>query len=106
VKFDTWEVRLRNVFFGQLSAEVGIIDYDEINADIAQSEKKCVHKHPFGPGDQNISFNLDMEKRILNVKIISGLNGPSTNSYQFTARRVSPFFSACSARGPSISLME
>ena len=101
----TWKVRLSNVYFVQSSAEVGIIDYDEINADMARSEKKCVHKHLFGRGDHNISFNLDMEKRVLNVKIISGLNGPSTNSYQFTARRVSPFFTRCS-RSLSISLVE
>jgi hypothetical protein len=102
----TWKVRLSNDFFGQSSAEVGIIDYDEINADMAQSEKKCVHKHfiPFGSAD--ISFNLDMEKRTLNVKVInSSRYGSSTNSYQFTARRVSPFF-ACSSPGMSISLVE
>jgi hypothetical protein len=94
----TWKVRLSNDFFVQLSVEVGIIDYDEINADIAQSEKKCVHKHPFGRGDHNISFNLDMEKRTLNVKVNSSRHGSSTNSYQFTARRVSPFFACSSPR--------
>jgi hypothetical protein len=73
---------------------------------MAQSEMKCVHKHYVLPGGSaDISFNLDMEKRTLNVKVISGLNGPSTISYQFTARRVSPFF-ACSSPGLSISLME
>ena len=114
----TWKVRLSSVYFGEFSAEVGIIDYDEINADIAQSEKKCVHKYsvppslvhiykhsvPEGYGD-DISFTLDMEKRTLNVKVInSSRHGSSTNSYQFTARRVSPFF-ACSLPGVSISLV-
>jgi hypothetical protein len=101
----TWKVRLSNVYIGPLSAEVGIIDYDEINADIAQSEKKCVHKHPFGRGDHNISFNLDMEKRVLNVKVNSSYDGFGTYSYQFTARRVSPFF-ACSSPFLRISLVE
>jgi hypothetical protein len=104
----TWKVLLSNVNFGQLSAEVGIIDYDEINADIAQSKKKCVHTH-YVPSSfvsvDDISFNLDMEKRTLNVNVNSSLHGPSTNSYQFTARRVSPFFACCSP-ALSISLVE
>jgi hypothetical protein len=103
----TWKVRLSNVHLGQLSAEVGIIDYDEINADMAQSGKKCVHKHSVPSGCfANIFFNLDMEKRRLNVKVYSGrLDPESTNSYQFTARRVSPFF-ACSSPGLFINLVE
>ena len=103
----TWKVRLSNLdLLGRPSAEVGIIDYDEINADMAQSEKKCVHEYSvlFGFGD-DIYFNLDMEKRTLNVKVNSSRHGSSTNSYQFTARRVSPFF-ACSSRGLIISLVE
>jgi hypothetical protein len=103
----TWKVLLSgsNLYLGSLSVEVGIIDYDEINADIAQSKKKCVHTQsvPFGSAD--ISFNLDMEKRTLNVKVNTDFLGSSTYSYQFTARRVSPFF-ACSSRGLSISLVE
>jgi hypothetical protein len=39
----TWKVQFSNVHcYGKPSAEVGIIDYDEINADIVQSKKKCV----------------------------------------------------------------
>jgi hypothetical protein len=103
----TWKVRLHKVHqLGQPSAEVGIIDYDEINADIAQSEKKCVRKHSVPRVSQNdISFTLDMEKRTLNVKFNSSRRGSSTNSYQFTARRVSPFF-ACSSPSLYISLVE
>ena len=103
----TWKVRLRNLLFGDPTAEVGIIDCDGINAYMAQSKKKCVHKHSVrtGPGD-DISFNLDMEKRTLNVKVInSSLHCSSTNSYQFTARRASPFF-ACNSSFLSISLVE
>jgi hypothetical protein len=102
----TWKVRLLKVIPGKLIAEVGIIDYDEINADMAQSEKKCVHKYSVPPtvGD-DISFTLDMEKRTLNVKVKSSYDGPSTYSYQFTARRVSPFF-ACSSPDLFISLVE
>jgi hypothetical protein len=102
----TWKVRLSNHIYFQSTAEVGIIDYDEINADMAQSKKKCVHSVPLNFGARNdISFNLDMEKRTLNVKVNSSLNGSSTNSYQFTARRVSPFF-AGNSPGMSISLVE
>jgi hypothetical protein len=105
----TWKVRLRYDYLGQSSAEVGIIDYDEINADMAQSEKKCIQKHsvPFG-SLYDISFNLDMEKRTLNVKVVNSsryVSTSTTNSYQFTARRVSPFF-ACSTSFLSISLVE
>ncbi|CAB4043305.1 tripartite motif-containing 45-like [Paramuricea clavata] len=95
----TWGVRLRHNGNSSYSCsvEVGIIDYDEINADIAQSEKKCVHKHSVKTGfADNISLTLDMEKRTLNVKISSDCYGYSTKNYQFTARRVSPFFACCS----------
>jgi hypothetical protein len=96
---------LSNDYFVQLIAEVGIIDYDEINADMARSKKKCVHEYSIPAGYGDISFTLDMEKRTLNVKVRSSYYGPSTNSYQFTARRVSPFF-ACSSPGLIISLVE
>jgi hypothetical protein len=105
----TWKVGLSNDDLDRLSAEVGIIDYDEINADMAQSKKKCVHEHSvplnFGAIRDDISFNLDMEKRTLNVKVNSSRRDSSTNSYQFTARRVSPFF-ACSSPFLRISLVE
>jgi hypothetical protein len=103
----TWKVRLINYNLFQSSAEVGIIDYDEINADISRSEKKCVHKYsvPLTLGD-DISFTLDMEKRTLNhVKVNSDRYDSSTNSYQFTARRVSPFF-ACNSPDLIICLVE
>jgi hypothetical protein len=107
----TWKVRLNNNDLSRLynppSAEVGIIDYDEINADIAKSEKKWVHKRSGQSGlSDDISLTLDMEKRTLNVKVKSRNYGSSTNeNYQFTARRVSPFF-ACSSLYMSISLVE
>jgi hypothetical protein len=95
-------------FFQSSAAEVGIIDYDEINADISRSEKKCVHKYSVSLtlDDDISSFTLDMEKRTLNhVKVNSDRYDSSTNSYQFTARRVSPFF-ACSSSDLLISLVE
>jgi hypothetical protein len=102
----TWKVRLSYNFFGPSSAEVGIIDYDEINANMAQSKKKCVQKYSVKfDSPHEIFFNLDMEKRTLNVKVNSSRRGSSTNSYQFTARRVSPFF-ACSSPSLYISLVE
>jgi hypothetical protein len=103
----TWRVKLFNSYYGQPSAEVGIIDYDDINADIAQSKKKWVHKCSVQGGyGVNISLTLDMGKRTLNVKVDSDYYGScATTNYQFTARRVSPFF-ACSSPGLSISLMK
>jgi hypothetical protein len=102
----TWKVQLSNTYYGQPSAEVGIIDYDEINADIAQSKKKWVHECSVEHGyNDDISLTLDMEKRTLNAKVNSGYYGFSSNDYQFTARRVSPFF-ACSSLYTSISLVE
>jgi hypothetical protein len=106
----TWKVRLNYNYPWHLgnspSSEVGIIDYDEINADIAKSEKKWVHKRSVQSGlSDDISFTLDMEKRTLNVKVNSSRYGSSSDSYQFTARRVSPFF-ACSSLYMSISLVE
>jgi hypothetical protein len=103
----TWKVRLHKVHqLGQPSAEVGIIDYDEINANMAQSKKKCVQKYSVKfDSPHEIFFNLDMEKRTLNVKVNSSRRGSSTNSYQFTARRVSPFF-ACNSPNLSINLVE
>ena len=105
----TWKVKSsHHAIIGNSSAEVGIIDYDEIyNADIVQPKKNCVHKSSVKGGYcDDISLTLDMEKRTLNVKVNSTYSGSSTiNNYQVTARRVSPFF-ACWAPYTSISLVE
>jgi hypothetical protein len=111
----TWKVELNNpgwyddydiYYRTAVASETGIIDYDEINADIAKSEKKWVHKRSVdGECRDTISFTLDMGKRTLNVKVHSYYYGSSTENYQFTARRVSPFF-ACSSPRLSISLVE
>jgi hypothetical protein len=105
----TWKVRLSNdidLDF-RVGGTVGIIDYDEISADIDQSEKKWVHMHSvLGCGsDDIISLTLDMEKRTLNVMVNSDYSDSGTYNYQFTARRVSPFF-ACSSPYMIISLVE
>jgi hypothetical protein len=119
----TWKVQLGNNNYIHLytiipmpqssdSAEVGIIDYDEINANIAQrqTEKKWVHKCSrsvrYDVRGDYVSLTLDMEKRTFNVKVNSRNHGSSTNTnYQFTARRVSPFFACNSPRLP-ITLVE
>jgi hypothetical protein len=89
-----------------IAGEVGIIDYDEINADIAQSEKKWIHNYSVRRGhSDDISLTLDMEKKTLNVMVNSGCYGSCANNYLFTARRVSPFF-ACDSPGVRISLVE
>jgi hypothetical protein len=100
----TWRVQLIN-YAENDNAEVGIIDYDQINADIARSKKKWVHKRSIHCGLNNdISLTLDMEKRTLNVKVNSGYYGSRALAYQFTARRVSPFF-ACGSPYTSINLV-
>jgi ABC-type molybdate transport system substrate-binding protein len=100
----TWRVQLIN-YAAYDNAEVGIIDYDQLNADIARSTKKWVHKISIQCGINNdISLTLDMEKRTLNVKVNSGYYGSRALAYQFTARRVSPFF-ACGSPYTSISLV-
>jgi hypothetical protein len=101
-----WYDDYDNYYCSAVAVETGIIDYDEINADIAKSEKKWVHQRSVDfDCNYNISFTLDMEKRTLNVKVNSDYCGSSTYNYQFTARRVSPFFACCSP-GMSISLVE
>ncbi|CAB4041300.1 tripartite motif-containing 45-like [Paramuricea clavata] len=134
----TWKVRLStnnaydpyndyNYNYSQPSVEVGIIDYDEINAeigqrkgcskqmllnanaDVAQSKKKWVQNCTVQRGHNiDINFTLEMEKRTLNVKVVNPRyrkSGGSGTNYQFTARRVSPFF-ACNSANLSISLVE
>ena len=87
------------------SVEVGIIDYDEINTDIGQSEKKWVRKQSISAIERFVfSFTLDMEKKVLNVQVNSNRHGNYVSNFQFTAGRVSPFFS-CSSPNVSIRLL-
>ena len=105
----TWKVQIiscnqnsnYNSFnYGNHTAEIGILDCDEINADIANSKKKWVYRRSLSYHNRNIneilSLTLDMENRTLNIQC---------NNYQFSARRVSPFF-ACNSPYLSISLVE
>ena len=94
------------------SVEVGIIDCNEINANIAQSKGKWVYTHSVQSGCiGNISLTLDMEKRTLNILVTNTWANRRPNhatiarNYQFTACRVSPFF-ACRSPDLCISLME
>ena len=102
----SWSVEVINDFnmFGGMmgygcslmSIEVGIIDYDEINADIVQCQRSWVHKLPTPAMERVVFFcTLDMEKKTLNVQIDSRQGSRRVN-YQFTACRVSPFF-ACNS---------
>jgi hypothetical protein len=104
----TWKVKLSNdvdLDFW-LGGSVGIIDYDEINADMYKSKKKWVHSHSvLGACSDIISLTLDMEKRTLNVKVNSDYSDSGTYNYHFTARRVSPFFE-CYSPYMIISLVE
>jgi hypothetical protein len=100
----TWEVQLSDPNGDSGYAEVGIIDHDEINADAAGSDKKWVLQHFTSGYEDYVSLTVDMEKRSLNVKVNSGVDDFEEN-YQFTARRISPFF-ACDSPDISFSLVE
>ena len=97
----------RIVFANQSKlVEVGVIDYDEVNADIVQSQKKWVLKQSISANEIiGFGFTLDMEKRALNVQVNSNLcYGIQAFNYRFTACRVTPFFS-CSSPNISIRLI-
>ena len=80
-----------------MPVEVGIIDYDEINADIVQCQRKWVHKLSITAFEKVVFFcTLDMEKKTLNVQVNSRQGSRHAN-YQFTACRVSPFLTCNSA---------
>jgi hypothetical protein len=109
-----WKVQLRNLDKSDVSdkdfipaeCEVGIIDADEINADISQSEKKWVHKHSVQCGHSDVlSLTLDMERKRLNVMVDSNYCYSPNVRLQFTALRVVPFF-ACNSSNVSISIVE
>jgi hypothetical protein len=97
---------LSNSSFSSSDAEVGIIDCHEVNVDAAKSEKKWVLQRRVQISYSDTVFlTLDMEKRSLNVRVNSTYFGSSKQNYQFTARRVSPFF-ACNSPHFSITLVE
>ncbi len=99
--------RYNHYYAVQSSVEVGIIDYNEINANLVQSGKECVYTHSVQSGRiENISLTLDMEKKTLNIQVTRpGMHGTSSKNYQFTAPCVSPFF-ACRSPDLCISLVE
>ena len=106
----TWKVQLNNhdkrgYYDKNSSFEVGIIDHDEINADITISKNKWVFKHAVKHCRSDVlSLTLDMERGRLNIMFDSNrYYGPTV--LRFTARRVLPFF-ACDSPNSSISLVE
>ena len=81
------------------SAEVGIIDYNEINAhdNVDMIQKRWVLQHLLEQRyEDNISLTLDMEKRSLNISVNTGYGSYWDQNFQFTAHRVSPFFASSS----------
>ena len=101
----TWQVQIscqdpnyHSFNYNNAIGEIGIIDCDEINANMAISKKKWVSRYSIGYYNRTeiISLTLDMEERRLFIR---------ENNYQFSARRVSPFF-ACNSPYLSISLVE
>ena len=82
------------------SAEVGIIEYDEVRAYVVGSQKKWVYKLNYRNRNSTIiSLTLNMESR--NLSIMGGF----AINHDFNARRVSPFF-ACSSGDWLIRLMQ
>ena len=99
---DNYGVNILGGNYGGSIAEVGIIDIDEINADIANSQKKWVYQHFAGYDNctETVFLTLDMENRTLETSSNSGVN-----NYQCLADRVVPFFSSNSPQ-LSLSLVE
>ena len=84
--------------------EVGIIDYEEINADIVQCQRKWFLKLPIPAFEKVVFFcTLDMEKKTLNVQVASNREVTRLGNCLFTACRVSPFF-ACYSPNVTIHL--
>ena len=82
--------------------EIGIIDYDVVNAGIT-SNKKWVYRCSVGhhKPSKTLSLTLDMERRALRIRSNCHLK----KNFQFTVPRVMPFFSSSSPR-LSLSLVE
>ena len=106
----TWKIQIsyQESYYGYSHSsafgEIGIIDCNEINADIANNRKKWVYRRSFGyhNGTTEIaSLTVDMERKRLDIQGNSG----SRKTYSFSARRISPFF-ACNSPNLSISLVE
>jgi hypothetical protein len=94
-----WKVQLSSLFL-ITSAEVGIVDCDEINA---RSQKTWVYKRSLTFGNSaNISLTLDLEKRTLSI---TDHDLGTVNNYEFASRRVSPFF-ACHSPYVTIRILE
>ena len=99
----TWNVNLRtNALFltPHSDFQVGIIDCEEINANVSEGKKKWVLSCAQG----NFSLTLNMDKKTLNVNGSNPFRSFSKN-FHFTARRVSPFF-ACDFLDASITLVD
>ena len=107
-----WKVRLCNnggYGYNPCNIEIGIIDYDDINADIANCKNKWVYKRSFGGSScsVNIFVTLNMDKKTM---AIDTQNPPrntqsAVGNYEFSARRVSPFF-ASDSPAVSVTLQE
>ena len=103
----TWKVQLHNPYGISGGAEVGIIDYNEINApvDADLSQKKWVFHHLERGYHDIISLTLDMEERSLSVSVTTEYGEYWDQNCQFAAHRVAPFF-ASSSPNVTISLVE
>ena len=83
-----------------------VLPYPSDKEDIGQSKKKWVQECSVTTYNfSDISFTLDMENKTLKVEDDSRNRGHSVSDYQFTARRVSPFF-ACNSPNMNISLVQ
>lgn len=88
--------------YNNYTSEIGVIDCDDINGDIANSKKKWVYRSSIGyhrHTTEILSLTLDKENGTLNIQ--TDINSGVSN-YQFCARRVSPFF-ACNSPNLCIS---
>ena len=100
----TWKVSISKSHSFGSNCEVGVFDYEEINADAPKSKNKWVLSCKVLHGG-SISLTVDMDKKTLKIIINSDRYDPCDKDYQFVARRVSPFF-ACQSPALSINLKE
>ena len=96
-----WKVELSNTActgYTPRNVETGIIDYDDINADIASCENKWVYERTFNEqaATVDVFVTLNMDKKTVYFETQKFSNNPKSAAghYQFTASRVSPFFAS------------
>ena len=104
VQIESYKNLCGNYYSNNYTSEIGVIDCDDINGDIANSKKKWVYRYSYtyrSRATEILSLTLDKENGTLDIQAESN---SGVSNYRLCARRVSPFF-ACSSN-LCISLVE